>query len=122
MLKIDGVTYRVPVEELRRKADFLDKFAERTLDGGLKRELIGVYFNYQLKLGTDGNRTEYARLWKKLTEPQEFHTITLPAEDGDITFKAYVSNVGDQLLRVYEGRYYFSELTVNFTAEAPGRR
>ncbi len=122
MLVIDGQRFNVPVEDLSRKADFLDKYAERTIDGALKRELLGVYFNYQLKLGTDGDRAEYARLWRKLTEPQEFHTISLPDEQGGTTFQAYVSNVSDKLLRVYEGNYYFTSLTVNFTAREPARR
>jgi hypothetical protein len=122
MLIIDGVSFNVPVEELTRKADFLDKYAERTESGGLERELIGVYFNYQLKLGTGGERAEYARLWQKLTEAQEFHTVTLPDEQGGSTFQAYVSNVGDKLLRAYKGNYYFTGLTVNFTAKEPARR
>ncbi len=33
MIKIDGMTFRVPVLEITRKADFLDKFAKRTDDG-----------------------------------------------------------------------------------------
>jgi hypothetical protein len=47
-LTIDGEVYNVAVlTGLDRNADFLDKYAERTDDGDLKRELIGVYFNYK---------------------------------------------------------------------------
>jgi hypothetical protein len=122
MIIIDGIRFNVPVLKVTRKADFLDKYAKRTESGELQRELIGVYFNYQLKLGTDGNRAEYARLWQKLTEPQEFHSITVPDENGDYTFQAYASNVGDELIRAYKGHYYFDNLTVNFTAKSPARR
>ncbi|MDL2327471.1 hypothetical protein LJC64_02265 [Ruminococcaceae bacterium OttesenSCG-928-A11] len=122
MLIIDGQRFDVEVLEVIRKADFLDKYAERTVAGGLERELIGVYLNYQLKLERSSSRAEYARLWKKLTEAVEFHTVVVPDEDGDYTFTAYFSNVGDSLLRQYDGRNYFSGLTVSFTAKEPARR
>ena len=43
-IEIDGVYFDVPFLSIKRTADFLDKYAERTEDGDLKRELIGVYF------------------------------------------------------------------------------
>ncbi|MBC8546120.1 hypothetical protein H8711_04120 [Clostridiaceae bacterium NSJ-31] len=122
MMYIDGDQYDVPVLSIKRKADFLDKYAERTEDGVLRRELIGVYFNYQLQLGSTADVNEYARLWGKLTEPQEFHTVIVPDEAGDYTFVAYFSNVQDELLRIHKSKNYFKNLTVNFTAQAPARR
>ena len=122
MIIIDGQSYDIPVVSLQRRADFLDKYAERTEDGILHRELIGVYINYQLQLGPGVEREVYAALWQKLTEPKEFHTITVPDEAGDYTFIAYVSNVGDELLRQYGQKNYWHGLTVNFTARAPARR
>jgi len=122
MLIIDGTTYNIPVIGLKRTADFLDKFANRTEDGTLQRKLIGVYFNYQLSLGTTPDTAEYARLWDKLTEPEEFHTVTVPDEDGNYTFTAYFSNVGDELKKKRGGKNYWTGLTVNFTAKAPARK
>lgn len=78
MLLLDGQSYDVDVLSIKRKAEFLDKYAERTESGDLERELIGVYFNYQLKLAPSTNPTEYDRLWEKLTEAEEFHTVTVP--------------------------------------------
>ena len=57
MIIIDAVTYDIPVTSIKRTADFLDKYAERTEDGKLQRELIGVYFNYQLAFGRTTNTT-----------------------------------------------------------------
>lgn len=122
MLVIDGVAFDVPVQKLSRKAEFLDKYAERLDDGDLERELIGVYFNYQLTLYNDGNLDEYERLWEKLTEPQEFHEVTVPLKRGTYTFKAYFSNVGDELLIQNNEDTYFTDLTVNFKAKSPARR
>ena len=124
MITIDGVTYDIPVISLKRKGEFLDKYAERTDNGDLQRELIGVYFNYQLNFGRGSSPTEYARLWQKLTEPVEFHTVTVPDEDGDFTFTAYFSNVSDELVKAKTGAAarFWKNLTVNFIARSPARK
>ena len=123
MLEIDGAKYDIPVLSITRTAEFLDKYAERTRnDGALHRELIGVYFNYKLQLGAGLNLKEYERLWKKLTEPKEFHTVTVPDETGEFTFKAYFSGVGDELLLQKGTKNYWKNLTVEFIAQAPARR
>lgn len=121
MILIDGQRFDVPVTKLTRSADFLDKYAERTESGELQRELIGVYFNYKLEFGGGAAPAEYARLWAKLTEPEEFHTVTVPDEAGDYTFTAYFSNVSDELRRIYRGKNYWQGLTVHFIAKSPAR-
>lgn len=121
MLKIDENWYNVPVVSLTRKADFLDKYASRTEDGVLQRELIGVFFNYQLKLGGTADTAEYDRLWRKLTQPQEFHTVTVPGSGGDYSFSAYFAGVKDSLLRELPGENRWTGLTVNFIARSPAR-
>lgn len=120
MIIIDSVSYDIPVLSITRRADFLDKFAERTADGKLHRELIGVYFNYQLKFGFTTNMTEYQLLWNKLTQKKEFHTVVVPNFGGtSYTFTAYFSNVGDEILRTSDTIDYWKNLTVNFIARDP---
>ena len=121
MLYIDGIGYKIDVLSVKRTADFLDKYAERTENGDLERELNGADLNYKLQLGPGIDRTEYARLWDKLTEPVEFHEVTVPDEDGDYTFTAYFSNVADELLRKVAEKNYWKNLTVNFIAKKPAR-
>lgn len=120
-LTIDGEIYNIKVKTgIKRNADFLDKYAERTDDGDLKRELIGVYFNYKsIKFDkqTDENYNEYTRLYNKLTEPEEFHTINIAGE----SFTAYFSNVSDEMYLYKNNRSYYKNLTVNFTAKMPAR-
>ena len=119
---IGGSTYNVPVISIKRKGEFLDRFAERTADGVLHRDLIGVYYNYQLQLGTTTDTEEYRRLWRKLTEPEEFHTVTIPDADGaPFTFSAYFSNVSDELYKIKDAKNYWRGLTVNFIARRPAR-
>lgn len=121
MIIIDGEKFDVEVESINRSADFLDKYAERTESGDLERELIGVYFNYKLKLFPGSSRSEYARLWNKLTEPTEFHTVVVPDESGEYTFTAYFANVADRLLRQRGAKNYWTDLTVDFIAKSPAR-
>ena len=120
-LEIDDEIYNVAVlTGIKRNADFLDKYAERTDDGDLKRELIGVYFNYKtIKFAkqTDKNYDEYNRLYNKLTEPEEFHDIKI----GNNEFRAYFSNVSDEMYAFKNNREYYKNLTVNFTAKTPSR-
>lgn len=119
MIEIDGIKYDVPVTGIKRTADFLDKFATRTESGDLQRELIGVYFNYQLQFGSTIDTEEYAKLWNKLTEAEEFHTVTVPDESGDYTFTAYFAGVGDELRKKTAAKNYWRNLTVNFIAKSP---
>ena len=121
MLTIDGQNYKIDVLSCKRTFDFLDKHANRTENGDLKRELIGVYINYKLELGVGTDREEYARLIDKLSEPVEFHTETVPGTDGDYSFTAYFSNVADSLLLSHNKANYWKGLTVNFIAKKPAR-
>ena len=122
MITIDNVTYNIDVVSLKRTADFLDSEAtERLQNGDMYRDLIGVYFNYQLKFAPETNMAEYQKLWNKLTEPVEFHTVTVPNESENYTFVAYFANVSDELFTTV-GYNHFRNLTVNFKAKAPRRR
>lgn len=119
-ITIDGQTYNVPVKSMKRNAEFLYKYAERTMDGKLHSELIGVYFNYKLEFGR-ATMADYAELWEKLTEPIEFHAIVIPDETGYLTFQAYFSNVSDEIFKIDGASRYVKSLTVNFIAQTPAR-
>jgi hypothetical protein len=120
-LTIDGVKYNISVKiGVKRQADFLDKYANRTDDGDLKRELIGVYFNYNsiaFEPQTDSNYDEYNDLYSKLTEPEEFHDIVI----GNFAFRAYFNGISDEIYMFKNNKAYFKNLTVNFTAKQPAR-
>jgi hypothetical protein len=122
MISIDGVSFNIPIVSLKRSAQFLDKYAQRTEDGDLKRKLIGVYFNYSLKLAKSSTIGEkaYQQLWDKLTEAVEYHTVTVPGNGGNYTFKAYHANIADELqIQTTAEENYWKNLTVDFLAKAP---
>lgn len=118
---IDGSQYNIGVYAgIKETADFLDKYANRTDDGDLKRELIGVYFNYsdiKFEPQKDSNYEEFERLWNKLTEPEEFHTIKI----ANFEFKAYFNGVSREIYDYRDGRAYKKNMTVNFTSKKPAR-
>lgn len=122
-ITIDGTTYSVPIIGLDENCDFLDKYAERTQDGVLHRELIGCYFNQKLVFGTPvtaAERAEFQSLWEALTEAEEFHTVTVPDEDGvDFTFTAYFSNIKRSLRKWDASKTAWKTMTANFTAQSP---
>jgi hypothetical protein len=124
-ITVDGTPYEIPFISLTRNADFLDKYAERTEDGILHRELIGVYFNYKLTLGSPRNVADiavYQAFWAKITEAEEFHTVTLPDETlTPYTYTAYVAGVSDELRRSRTTANFWKSLTVNFIAQSPAK-
>lgn len=93
---IDGISYDVPVKVINRKADALYKYAERTEDGNLHSELIGVYFNFDLQAGMSANNiTSYNSLWNKLTEATTSHSISLLGT----AYTVYFANVKDEAVK-----------------------
>lgn len=120
-LIIDSVEYDVPIIELKRKADILDKTANRSEDGSMHREVIGTYHNYQMKIGRLRDRTLYNTLFDVLSEPVPSHKIELP--NDHIEFDAYVSSIQDEVVHVYDDEQaYYKNLTCNITAMIPRRR
>lgn len=117
---IDSREYVVPIKKLTIKADALDKYAERTVNGDLKRELIGIYYNYEIEFASGYKYpTEYALLWDKITEAEEFHEITLWDEDGPCTFTGYFANPQNEMLRIKGGVTYWKSMSVSVVSKSP---
>ena len=120
MIRIDGENFDVPITSVSMSADMLDKYAERTNDGVLHRELIGVFYNFELTFASSfQNAAEYARLWRKLSEPVEFHSVTLWDEDGEYTQKEYFAKTKHQLIKLKNGLTYWKSLSNSFVAKVP---
>lgn len=122
MITIDGTAYNVPIISIKRKFEFLDKFAERTEDGKLHRELIGGYQNYSIQFGSGGSVSEYAALWDKITEPEEFHTVVIPDGDGTHSFQGYFSNISDEMVRYKDPQAFYRNLTLNIISRTATRK
>lgn len=122
-IRIDGTHFDIPMVSLKRNADFLDKYAERNEEGELMRELIGVYYNYTLTVGSsdDFGDTDYDSFWDKMTEPKEFHQISIPTKSGYYTFIGYISSVSDEYEKILDDKAVFKGFTCKFTAKSPAR-
>lgn len=120
-ISIDGTKFNIPLISIKRTAEVLDKYAERTEDGDLKRELIGVYYNYQMSFGTIDNDDLYEALWDKFTEPVEFHDFTLPTTRGTHSFRGYISSVSDEVEKILSDTAKFKGLQCKFIAKKPSR-
>lgn len=124
-ITIDGTVFAVPFSKVTRKANVLDKYANRTEDGDLKREVIGVYYNYEFEFGEFGDAPEdrklYRALWDKLTEPVQFHDVEIPDDEGSYTFKCYISSVEDTAKKIYKDHAVYNSLKCKFTAKKPAR-
>ena len=116
-MRIDGNYYDVTLLSLKRRADILDKYANRTEDGELHREVIGTYYNYTMELRSD-TIDGYAKVFEVLSNPVPYHTIELPTDH--IQFDAYFSSIEDELVRL-EGynKPVWHKLTCRLTAVRP---
>ncbi len=117
---IDGTSYAVRITELKRTADILDKYAERSEDGILHREVIGTYYNYQLKIGVQrGERTLYNNLFDVLSAPVESHRVELPHDH--VEFEGYFSSISDNIRLVDDDGFDCDGLTCKLTCMKPRR-
>lgn len=98
LLTIDNIQFGIRLTKISRKADILDKYAKRTINGDLLREVIGTYYNYHLEFGYSDDVSRYKILWDKLTQPKAFHDIVIVDTIGKISFKGYIANVQDEIV------------------------
>lgn len=118
MIIIDGIQYDVPIKAMSASADMLDKYAERTQDGVLHRELIGVYDNYEIEFSPSiANASAYSDLWFKLTEPQEFHTVIFPTILGTREIVGYFAETKHEVIVQKNGITYWRNLSTSFVSK-----
>lgn len=116
-IKIDGVEYKIAITKLQRKADILDKFAGRSEDGVLWREVIGTFYNYTLKIGVINDPELYNTLFEVLSDPVESHEVELPHDH--VKFDGYFSSVQDEVHKVLSTGATYRGLSCKLTAMKP---
>ena len=124
IFSIDGVTYNVEVKKLTRSFGIMDgQKAGRVLSGGMVRDIIGTYFNYELEIDTSNlDHAEYAELYDRLSAPQDSHLIEVPYNQSVQVFEAYVSSGSDSLKRKGVDGVWWEGLKIKFVAMDPQRR
>lgn len=131
---IDGVQFpHLRVLGLTQSFQILDgENSGRVLSGDMKRDIIGTYFNYKIKLkpeATIDGVKEYNKLWNMSSNPTESHTLVVPYDVGDsvthntLTFKAYITSGSRDMLKYdLDGVDYWKEGEFNFISMSPERR
>lgn len=125
ILAVNGRWYDVCVPRdggLKREVSILDGTnAERLLSGGIALDTIGTYYNYTYTVARNGdNLSDYDALHKTLRDPKNRRkTITVPFDQGYVTFEAYVSGVTDTLVSMKGGKNYWDGMSIKFVATNP---
>lgn len=119
LITIDGTDYPVGVVELTEVSNFANKFAKRTEDWDLQRELAGIFFAYRLTVGDLNDQTLLQALWDKVHEFTEYHTVTLPHGTGTQTFTAYIVDAERKLRKHKGGVNTWGGFALEFIAKAP---
>jgi len=117
MIVIDSIDYDIPIVSLSGQADMLDKYAERTVDGVLHRELIGVYDNYEIEFASSyRDSATYSDLWFKLTEPVPWHTVKFPTIFGEREIEGYFANTRHEVSKQKGSVTYWKGLSTSFVS------
>lgn len=123
---LDGKAYNVfvPADGIRRSGQILDgENAGRTLSGMMIRDIIGTYYNYSISIDTQQLQVEeYDALYDAVTAPVDYHELTVPYGQGELSFRAYITGAEDVLKTMESGINRWGDLTLSFVAMAPQRR
>lgn len=120
LVTIDSTTYDVGVIRITRKASQNVESLGTTLDLRKHYNVKGTYYDYEVEFyPRKMNRIDYDSLYEVLTDPTEYHTVTLPYAQTNITFQARITTTQDVLLNRYGTKTMWGGITVNFEALTP---
>lgn len=120
-LEISGKVFDVGIATLNRSFELAEKYRITMEDQKIRRELAGIYKNYELAIG-NVDADEYDRLINQLTLNEETQTVKLPdGKNGFISFEAMFENISDELITDLNGVRHWDNLTVTFSAQEPMR-
>lgn len=119
IITIDGTVFEVNITSFTETSEFADKYADRTEDWDLSRELAGIFFNYELTLGENQNQVKAQALYDKIHEFTEYHEVTLPHGTGTQTYQAYITGTERSLKKRINGVNKWGGFTIKFIAKKP---
>jgi len=119
---IDDVRYNVRISDDKVSSDVISKFAERTDDGILHQEVLGVYFNFELEFEPIRNPQLHNRFFMDLTAPIAERTVTLPGLLTTYTFRCYIRVDPVAIIRHKLSGNTYEAIKARFISIAPARR
>lgn len=121
-LVIDGVEYNIPLISISRTMDFLEKYAERTEDGDVKMETIGLYKNYSISIGTIDDPELYDKLVEHITDcTNRFHHVVLPDASKQFDFYGYFGSIKDEVEMVLDSGAQYKSLSWSMKSKKPSK-
>lgn len=124
-IRIDGRTYRVRTVYGTRQRSFQiisGQNAGTSLSQRQIRDIRGTGYTFTMQFEADpAYPTEYDLFYEKITEPVEYHTVTVPYGQTTMTFQAAVVSGTDQDMGIIGGKRRYSKLTVTFSYMQPQR-
>jgi hypothetical protein len=110
------------VTKLTRKFQVLDgPNAGRSMKGKVIRDIIGVYYNYEMTICNDGtDPVSYAQFYNVISSKKDSHICTFPYNSNTITQEMYITSGQDTLVRM-AGAYgasanFWDEILLKFIA------
>lgn len=120
MITIDGQTFRIGIIKITRKASLNRESHGTTLDGRKHYDALGTYFDYDVMIDTKAiNVKEYDRLYEVITQPVEYHIVTMPYGQDEISFKAMIKTSNDNVIANYTNFRRWNGLKITFEALEP---
>lgn len=121
---IDGVYYDVPIVSVKRTANKIWKYADRTEEGIHVGEILGIYYNFTIKIGDIHDTDEYDRFFSDITSSRAYRTVKMPSAEGgrDFTFTCYLDKVSDEIAKSKKGKNIKKGLSFQMIAKEPARR
>lgn len=118
---MDGKTYNVQVMSLKRLFDIKEAIqAKYTQGGGIYRDLVGTYYNYQITVREkNGDREALDAFWDDISKPVVSHDCVFPYNQTVLSQKMYVKNGSQDISRLYEDGAVWKDITIQFFAKAP---
>ncbi len=115
--------YNIHFISIKRSFEVLDgENAGRVMSGEMERDIIGTYYNYSVEVDADeATAWEYDYFWQLISQPKDYHVITVPYGQDTLTFKAYVTQGSDEL-EIMGAKNRWGGLSFNFIAMEPQRR
>lgn len=120
LITINSNTFDVGIVKITRKASQKAEFLGVTLDMRKHYDVQGTYYDYDVEFYPRAmNVNDYDSLYELLTEPVEYHTVTMPYGQGTITFDARTKVSDDSLKKNFNQMKKWSGFKVTFEALEP---
>lgn len=121
---IDGTYYNIPITKVKRTANKIWKYADRTEEGDHTGEILGIYYNFTITVGDIHDASEYDRFFSDITNSTAYRTVKMPSAEGgvDFTFSCYFDKVQDEIVKSKKGKNIKKGLSFQMIAKSPARR